>query len=338
VPLPAAAAGAQIPPYYVSLVYSPSYGFAAPGPVVVRSTATGRVLTTVAPPRGEEFTGVSGAADDTTFVLAAETPGQVARRMRDRTWARGLLADAMPDRFYLLRFDATTDTVRVTPLPIPTLPHASDFALSPDGTSLAVASATVSKITVSVYPLTAGPVHTWTEGTHQGGQYRWLAAWGLSWIQGSQLAFTLGPQAAKGQPTIGWLNTAASGGNLLSDSYVFPPGPCAGDTFTPDGNLAIGGVASGGGFPVTFLLQECAISLGRARVIVPHLAVRYDGGTASVQWVQWTSPGGQTIVLTVGSGPSGLATGVLEGHDLDALPAPSPIPFNDPFPGNPVSW
>jgi hypothetical protein len=217
-----------MPPYYVSLVYSPSYGFAAPGPVVVRSTATGRVLTTVAPPRGEEFTGVSGAADDTTFVLAAETPGQVARRMRDRTWARGLLADAMPDRFYLLRFDAITDTVRVTPLPIPTLPHASDFALSPDGTSLAVASATVSKITVSVYPLTAGPVHTWTEGTHQGGQYRWLAAWGLSWIQGSQLAFTLGPQAAKGQPTIGWLNTAASGGNLLSDSYVFPPGPCAG--------------------------------------------------------------------------------------------------------------
>ncbi len=76
----------------------------APDHAVIRATATGAVLATVQPPRPYgSFTFVSGAADDRTFVLAAQrwwnvtsgTRGEAAQQ-RDNT---------TPVAFFRLRFD-----------------------------------------------------------------------------------------------------------------------------------------------------------------------------------------------------------------------------------------
>src|SRR5262249_5122176 len=75
----------KAPPYFVEL---PPQELIYARTALVRSTVTGRVLTTVSPPRPYKiFTFVSGTADDRTFVLAAqrwwhiasETAGQRAQ-------------------------------------------------------------------------------------------------------------------------------------------------------------------------------------------------------------------------------------------------------------------
>jgi hypothetical protein len=91
---PTATGTAGLPPYYVALRFSSQNRCCrADQPLVpktravVVSTATGAVLTSIAPPgRHTTFVGVTGAADDGTFVLAVQQYGSTS-----------------PTRFYLLR-------------------------------------------------------------------------------------------------------------------------------------------------------------------------------------------------------------------------------------------
>ena len=86
----------SVPPYYIALAGQPD----TPEHAVIRASATGAVLATVKPPRPyRSFTFVSGAADDRTFVLAAQrwwnvtsgTPG--ATRSSGTTPRRRVLRD-----------------------------------------------------------------------------------------------------------------------------------------------------------------------------------------------------------------------------------------------------
>lgn len=119
-----------VPPrYYVALnEEQPNL----PASLVVGDTLTGAKVATVPPPAGGTFAGVTGAADDRTFVVDTEpgSPGDESAPIEPRTW-------------YLLRIaPGSAHPARLTRLPIPVTTLGTDveaIALSPDGSKLAVA-------------------------------------------------------------------------------------------------------------------------------------------------------------------------------------------------------
>ena len=128
---------------------------------VVRVTATGQALATVMPPPPYgTFVGVSAAADDRTFVLAAQ---------KLTHFKPPVLAAPLPaTKYFLLRFDPghghPGERATLTPLPIPVTPAGawvSDFALSPDGSRLAMVSGRGDRLKLSVYNLGAGTARTY---------------------------------------------------------------------------------------------------------------------------------------------------------------------------------
>jgi hypothetical protein len=354
-PSSASAAANRVPPWYASLAYSQTLGYAQPGPVMFRRTATGAVRTTVQPPSGEDFTALSGADDDSTFVAAAATTGQVTQRIGDAGTASGtgtatsdtdvstststqkVTAPVLsaPARFYLLRFDAHTGVARLSSPHIPALANMTDFALSPDGASLAVALATAQTMSLRVYSLASGSSVTWTAATHQGGHDRYLGIGSLSWTRGGGLAFGLVSAGQAGTP-FGVLDTATAGGNLFGHSAMYPPGTCYPSLVTQNGELIITTQTSATG---DFLLRECTISHGHVTVTVPGRAVSYQHGAVDVQGPLWASPTGHKLILAGSIGAVHRSvTGVLHGTVLDALPGKRPIPTFSAFPGQPVSW
>jgi hypothetical protein len=334
----AAAAPPSLPPYYVSLLYSNTLGYAQPGSLAVSATATGGQLTSVTPPSGAEFTGVSGAADDLTFVASAETPAQVRNRLRHAQRAQGLAAAALPARFYLVRFDPATSTARVTSLPIPALPDVTDFAISPDGSSLAVARANGNTITVSVYSVATGAARSWTAATHRGGQNLLLAE-GLSWTQDAALGFDVLPANKHALGPFGLLNTATTGGSLLADSTMFPAGPCSPGMFAADGSLIIASVTSPGN-QLPWTLRECSVSHGRATVTVPSRTLYVGKTPVDFEGPFWVSPDGGTIVVTGAAGQpwSDGVTGVMTGNQIKPLPGSATLPQSGAFPGAVAAW
>ncbi len=132
-----AGAAVSIPQYYVTF-NQPRDDTTKPVALVLRDTLTGKTLFTLQPPRGLSFAGVTGAADDRTFVADAHRDpyGVQGSAGRSRSW-------------YLVRVSGTGSRIALTMtrLPIPPTPVGTDIvaiALSPDGTKLAVASEPVS--------------------------------------------------------------------------------------------------------------------------------------------------------------------------------------------------
>ena len=95
-------------------------------------TLTGARLATITPPAGSTFAGVTGAADDRTFVLdSVQLDGGLP----------GTLLPNQPRTWYLLRIrPGATPVQTLTPLhfPLPSGADVNGIALSPDGTKLAV--------------------------------------------------------------------------------------------------------------------------------------------------------------------------------------------------------
>ncbi len=119
-----------VPAYYAGLAKT-SDAETSPEQIVVGQTVTGKRLATLAPPAGTTFAGITGAADDRTFVVDTQ-PGSLdpeSEPWQPRTW-------------YLLRIDpGSAHPARLTPLPIPGTAAGTNvmgIALSPDGTELAV--------------------------------------------------------------------------------------------------------------------------------------------------------------------------------------------------------
>lgn len=159
-------AAPAIPEYYVMLHQTSGTSVAS---LVVGNTRTGKQVAAVPAPAGGTFIGVTGAADDRTFVVDAAhgrlgfgdgNPHDVAAAAGPRTW-------------YLLRiFPGSAQPVRLTPLPIPATAEQTvvvGIALSPDGTRLAVAlradepNDTVGPAELRVYSVATGRMlRSWT--------------------------------------------------------------------------------------------------------------------------------------------------------------------------------
>ena len=129
-----AGAAVSFPDYYLTFS-QPVSDETIPVGLELRSTLTGKTLSTLQPPRGLSFAGITGAADDRTFVADAHRDpyGAFNSGGRSRTW-------------YLVRVTGTGSraSLTMTKLPVPATPVGTEIlaiALSPDGTKLAVGTA-----------------------------------------------------------------------------------------------------------------------------------------------------------------------------------------------------
>jgi hypothetical protein len=249
-----AAALAGVPPSYLTLT---PHGHALRPPfyAYLRSTVTGASLATVRPPAPfNSFIGVTGAADDRTFVLAAEYVGTGARAVEG------------PTALFRARFDPDTQKLALTRLPVPEFPATTflpGLALSPSGAELAVsedvlpaaAKGDVSqdKLQIAVFSMTTGAARIWrdAEGRGNSGFAGFIENATLSWAGDGILAFDyLGLKRSAG---IRLLNTSGPGGDLLADSRqavsmaanVSAQGDAwtfGGDLLTPDGGTIVAGM------------------------------------------------------------------------------------------------
>lgn len=124
---------AGVPRYYAALVQA---GASGPEQVQVRETLTGHLIATVRPPAGSTFAGITGAADDRTWVLDTQQGVLTGPDTADGQSLR-------PRSWYLLRISpGSPGAPRLTRLSIPPTAQGTEvdaIALSPDGTQLAVA-------------------------------------------------------------------------------------------------------------------------------------------------------------------------------------------------------
>jgi hypothetical protein len=214
-------ASGQVPRYYVSIEsrgnpnFNPSYA-------VVRATVTGAALATIQPPAAHgTVVAVTAAADDRTFVLDEQpfvaTGINVNQGFELRT-------------FYLVRLGASGRPGLPVRLPV-TVPGGemmTGFALSPDGSKLAIAVQPDNVKNqpdlqqVIVYTLATGAVKTWSaEGTIGFGPDD---ARSLSWARDERtLAFFWAAAGPGVHTSVRLLDTKTGGGSLLADSRQAVP-------------------------------------------------------------------------------------------------------------------
>ena len=191
----------------------------APPPVelLIGNTVTGAKVSTVTPPKGSTFFGVTAAADDRTFVVDTDTKIGVADICMART-------------FYLLKLaPGSSSPTRLTKLAIPSVGCTAAMALSASGRELAVASFTKDSKAeqLRIYSVATGQLlHSWVDDDasafDRGANIIDDENRGLYWVDGDQeLTFpTIGQTARTENETVRLLNLAAGGSDLISDSRV----------------------------------------------------------------------------------------------------------------------
>jgi hypothetical protein len=332
-PAGAAAFPAGTPAYYVGLAYSAALKEARPGSVLVNSTRTGKVLATIAPP-----TGVSGAADDRTFVLATETTADATYRIEHGSQT-GLANTVARLHFYLVHLSASGAPATPVPLAIPASSATSDFALSPDGASLAVSTSTQDTIAVHVYSLTGRTVRTWTASTYRDGKRRYVVAYAAPWTSAGALSISVTTVSHLIDEPQGLLDPSHPGsGNLIT--AINPITYNCGNQLTPDGTTLVGlGLPPGPKGAPPFLLQECSFADGNVTYIPSPQPVHYGKYLVSLNGVLWTSRTGHELIVTGTYGPSSkIITGIVTGSHFTALPTGGSVPYWTSFPWDPVDW
>lgn len=236
---PGASSG-TVPVYYAALTGITQPWVAHPFDITVRSTMTGSVLATVAPPSGYGTFGmVAPGQNDDEFIVGAQ-PWQPASNSHytDNN-------DSAPVTLLMLHFDPATHAVSFGPLPGPkvSLSGLDGVALSPDGTQLAVAAqVSPDELGLDVYSLTGGGVRTWSlSGAEASRGFFGTNGMGgmdtLSWRpDGKDLAFDWA--ASDGSVSeVRLLDTSQPGGSLLADSraiFALSPVPVGGHFLCTD--------------------------------------------------------------------------------------------------------
>jgi hypothetical protein len=303
----AISAAGPLPEFYAALNSPLGRG---PAPVVVGKTGARAAMSTVRPPKGQSFVGVTGAADDRTFVVAAEAYPAL----------QGAYSGA-PVAWYLLRVPAVGQAARLTKLAIPGQPggtQVSGIALSPNGSELAILfqrgvwAGRSGPLTLSVYSVSTGrALRTWTQqanGARVGfgwysGQY---ANTSITWQDGRTLAFDEGvysPASVQPDPALAQLDPSFSdvkirtlslssrGGSLLAASkVVFTSRNSSCDTLqlTPDGQSVFCGTSAGSADSKSSAYDpkifEYTVATGKSRLVYRRAGV-YNYGVANVLWL-----------------------------------------------------
>jgi hypothetical protein len=237
-------AATGIPDYYLTFS-QPGEDTTTPVGLVLNATLTAKKLFTLQPPRGLSFAGITGAADDRTFVADAHADpfGVEGSAGRSRTW-------------YLVRIVGTGPRASLTmrKLPIPATPVGTDInaiALSPDGTKLAVASDRDTdnpneQQLLRVYSVATGVVlHAWSSPADQSPPIEGEGGEGgdpntsVAWVGERALAFNQGARAKSGSVTlvVKVLSLSRPDGDLLGSSRTaaIAPAPNWEDKHVPFG-------------------------------------------------------------------------------------------------------
>ena len=319
----------KVPPYFVAL----SGPTQAEGDyrAVVRSTVTGRTLATVTPPRPYRvFTWVSGAADDRTFVLAAQRYWHIGHGQA------GLPAEnrdnTTPTVFFKLTFAPATHAATLTRLSVPGPIHfLFGMAVSPDGTRLALDLGLKS---VQVVTLATGTVRSWAwHGSGNIGNWKPMGQI-FSWSSdGRYLEFQQWGGREDETMHIRVLDTAAPGTSLAAARTVV----------TYPNNYGAGTLATGN----SFLTPDGARIVTATSFYPPHHTgpagygqiTEYSASTgkplfhedrfsASIGWqeVLWAGPDGSALVITDPRGAKDRyggrsnILGVLAGNKFTPIP------------------
>ena len=345
-PASAAATAQGVPRYY--LVVEPNGPvFNSPDYASVRDAVTGETLATIRPPKPYvQFTSVTGAADDRTFVLTAQSA--TASNANTRIG------------FFEARFNPADNKLTLSPLALRGIPGAlyvAGAALSPDGSQLAVASQTGQGLggdaQIAVYSLPGGAVRVWRAvGSFEitgGDLLTWSSAGTLAFSWDGSARQTTTP-AGSSEPSFGFwlLNTRDSGGTLFKHSRQ--PFCSMGD----DSNLAYAGYLAPDGRTVVIPVPT-VVSVGQRlqcpRVSVPTYSApagsvleRFSATTgralgvvatpasdAVVGDIWWSNPSGSVLVVNASARRGGADRfGVLSRGKFTPIPgAPSMGPAPD---------
>ncbi len=328
----------DVPPYFVELS-NPMLVQAQLA--VVRSTVTGHTLATVSPPRPYRiFTWVSAAADDRTFVLAAQRWWHIA------SGQAGLPAEerdgTTPTVFFRLVFDPATNSARLTRLAIPEKIQSAQLAgigLSPDGTRLALDF----RQSIQVFTLGTGAMRQWTwPGSG------WIGNWKpfgqiFSWTaDGKMLEFQQWGGKLNETAHVRLLDTTAPGSSLKSAKVIltFPNAPGVltfsdlNTLLTPEGTRIVTATTVWPRNPSGLTrgeITELSVRTGKP-VLSEDRFVPLPGW----QNVLWAGPGGRALVILDPRGKRSAygraeILGVLAGNKF------TPIPHGA-FQGNQIAW
>jgi hypothetical protein len=332
------AALASVPGFYVAM--TPGY-MGRNNRAQVRASATGAILATVrAPAPYNTFSWVTAAADDRTFVLAAQewtpiAPGNAGAAAEKRD-------DDTPTKFFVLHLSADGRADRLSALPIPVQPGSvwvDGIALSPDGSKLAVVVNSNSATDPDINPAIA--VYTMATGAKK--QWVWLGdafignnkPFGspLSWMaDGRTLAFQISP--ANGITEVRLLDTDAPGGLMHSRLGVEW---ARGDVTGADGALITGGSDA---HPANSLSGfNTLITPDGSKIVCVTRGTTVTGatefGTSAARAVShsypqavdvlWTNASGSTLIVSDASSAGVLADGhftpLPKASDVDVMSA-----------------
>ena len=329
----------KAPPYFVAL----SRPTQSEGDyrAVVRSTVTGRTLATVTPPRPYRvFTWVSGAADDRTFVLAAQRYWHIGHGQA------GLPAESRdnttPTVFFKLTFAPATRAATLTRLSVPGPIHSLfGMAVSPDGTRLALDLGLKS---VQVVTLATGTVRSWAwHGRGNIGNWKPLGQV-FSWSSdGRYLAFQQWGGDLDETAHVRILDTTAPGTSLTMARNVLTFGQRPGIlTFSPGNTLLTGDgtkIATDTTFSPRHRPRSGYVDITEFSAQTGKPVLSQDKFSPSVGWqeVLWASQDGSALVITdprgakTGYGARNNILGVLAGNKF------TPIPHGT-LRGNGIAW
>lgn len=317
----ASAAFGGLPEYYAALTGGPA---GAQRQAVITTTATGKILATLSPPKPYGvFDYITAAGDDRTFVVA------VQRWWPIQSGSRGLPAEkrdnTTPLKFFWLRVDPAARAARLAPLRIPGTLQAAQvggIGLSPDASKLAMTleprtswGKFVSRSTIRVVTLATGASRQW----HWPGG-GWVGNWKpmgepLSWAADNRtLAFQQWGGKYGSIPHIRVLDTGAPGDSLSSSRLVrtLDPGTAVGNTLiTPDGTKVAAVTTASGAHPHSEVIEFSARTGSVARRLGSQQGY---GGPSRVLWTDRTGDR-----LIVGLGEDG-RFGVVSGGSVTPLP------------------
>jgi hypothetical protein len=302
--------------------------------LLVGDTLTGAKVAVISPPAGAQFYGVTGAADDRTFVVDTYNSGSVSDF-------------ALPRTFYRLQIvPGAKSPVQLTRLPLPSMTGMFAMAVSQSGTELAVARMS-SKLNdqetwLQIYSVATGRLlRSWTTDNgyvfERGADVMSDSNYGLAWVDGDRaIDFPYNWQSRGALTTIKLrgrtfrfapitrhvgvrtLDVSASDGNLMTDSRILwsqvPPetdgyssGGCGqyqDALVSPNGKTVLC-VADYGpdtdrpaGKIVRWNLAWLAYSVTAPNTARPVYAFTVNAPVSSGGWLYalWSNPSGSTVI------------------------------------------
>lgn len=340
-----------VPRYYVA-VHQLGKSPLADG-LVIGDTLTGARLATIAAARGSRFVGVTGAADDRTFVVSTMPVPHGVKPKLTVTW-------------YLLRIQpGSTPDYRLTRLAIPDMRSwgVQGIALSPSGRELAMA----------LFPANGGD--RWVLRTYSVATGKLLRSWStgnsvtlgvavaipgmqnlpLSWADGDRAVvfqtFGVSRESVLGRESERTIDVTTRSGNLIADSRVVwstPDGTgahgceLASPRLTADGKTVVcaatpvlGGKQ--GDRHVTLAWLAYSTSAPAVPRVLYKVTVGAPNTYGNLSGILWSSASGRTLIVewavARSISPSAEHFGVVSHGRFRRLPA---IPSS--LPGYPGAW